>query len=196
MRIRTRALPWPAHSCRCRTRSQLTKNSVKHPPLCSVGTRKEANAAAIVPICHPVDGVDGLLLFSLPQSVGNENLIPPETNDHILLKHLTTAGVLITIASTIPPRRPHNLQYHAHGADSGGRSLQWGERSPSSQPLALPLLVLPASMLCQVERHPPAGALPPYGQRHRTSHTPPTPMDYWHRCARCTARTQADSSPW
>ena len=81
--------------------------------------RKEPNAAAIVPICHPVDSVSRLLFFSLPQLVGSKNLFPPETNDHVLLKHLTAAGVLITIASTIPLRHPHNLQYHAHGADSG-----------------------------------------------------------------------------
>ena len=40
------------------------------------------------------------------------------------------------------------------------------------------------------------GASPPYGQRRRTSHTPPTPMDYRNRCTRCTTRTQVDSSPW
>jgi hypothetical protein len=110
----------------------LTKNSVKHPSLRNVGTRKEVNASAIVPICHPVDSVGGLLLFSLPQLVGNENLFLPETNDHILLKHLTAAGVLITIASMIPPRRPHNLQYHAHGADGGHRgvTLCSGARGP------------------------------------------------------------------
>ncbi len=44
-------------------------------------------------------------------------------NDHILRKHLTTANlVFVTIPSTIRPRRPHNIQYHVHGADSGPRA--------------------------------------------------------------------------
>jgi len=89
----------------------LTKHSVKYPPLRNVGTRKKANAATILPVRHPVDGVRRLLLESLPQLVGNKNLFPPETNDHILRKHLTTANlVFVTIPSTIRPRRPHNIQ--------------------------------------------------------------------------------------
>ena len=51
-------------------------------------------------------------------------------------------------------------------------------------------------MLRRVERHPLAGASPPYEQRGCTSRTPLTPMDYRHRCTHCTARTQADSRKW
>ena len=99
----------------------LTDNSVIYPPLRNVGTRKKANAATILPIRHPVDGVGRLLLFSLPQLVGNENLFPPETNDHILLKHLTANLVVVATPSAIPTSCPHNIQYQAHGADSGSR---------------------------------------------------------------------------
>jgi hypothetical protein len=89
------------------------------PAQCKMG--EETNAAAILPIHHPVDGVGRLLTMAAPKPVGHKNLFPAEANDHVLLQNLTAAAVLLTAAATIRLCRPHNLQYHVHGADGGHR---------------------------------------------------------------------------
>jgi hypothetical protein len=42
----------------------LAENSIKQSPLCNQSTGEETNAAAILPIRHPVDGVGHLLTIA------------------------------------------------------------------------------------------------------------------------------------
>ena len=96
----------------------LGKNSIEEVPLRNICAGKEPNTAAVLAIRHPVDGISRLLARTLPQPVGDTDLLPAETNNSVLRKHLTTATlVLLTAAATIAPSRPNNLQHHVHRTD-------------------------------------------------------------------------------
>ena len=85
-------------------------------------TGQEPNAAAVLATQYPVDGVSHLLVVTLPQLVGDKDLLPAETNNTVHLQPLTTTTpVLLTVAATVAPSHPNNLQNHGHRVDGRQR---------------------------------------------------------------------------
>ena len=100
----------------------LAENPIKQSPLCEVSTGEETDAAAILPIRHPVNGVGRLLAVAFSKHVGDKDLFLEEMNYHVLLQNLlAAAAVLLTVAATIRLRRPHNLLNSGRGVDGWHR---------------------------------------------------------------------------